>query len=53
MSYIIPIGNGSFESAKWVGWFCVSAVTHAWSHMLLPVDNGRIPGTRILNIYEM
>ena len=28
MSYIIPIGNGSFMSAK-NGWFCVScAVTH-------------------------
>jgi len=33
MSYIIPIGNGSFVSAK-NGWFCVScAVTHDYESL--------------------
>jgi hypothetical protein len=50
MNYIIPIGNGSFVSAK-NGWFCVScAVTReSLGYRILLVDNGRIPGTRISN----
>jgi hypothetical protein len=49
MSYIIPIGDESFMSAKmggsvWVLWFVT------WSHKILLVDNDRIPGTGISNI---
>ena len=49
MSYIIPIGNGRFESmggSVWVMWLVT------WSQMLLPMDNGRIPDMVQANVVQ-